>query len=539
MNRQGRGSRRAAKLLGGFALLASFAFAGGCGRTGKDQALTLRRRLEGEPKTLNPILATSDPEAQVSALLQRNLLDYDEALNLVPGLAESVTPDADHLVYTVKLRADARWEDGTPITADDVVYTVTTLVDPKTPALNRRGFFDGFTGAEKVDERTARVRFSSAFANRLDAFNLPLLPAAAYRGTDVNANERNRRPLASGPFRLARWDSGRSLELVRNTQYFGPGAPAERVLFRVVPETAAAFQALKTEELDEMRLTAAQRDELVKAGDAAPARVVLWEDLTFSYLIWNNRSPLFSDARVRRALTLLVDREQLARTLYGGTARPANGPIPPGLWSHDPTLAPWPHDPAAAEAALDAAGWKKGADGIRKKGNDRLAFDMTFGAGSEIQRQILETTQQSFRKAGVEMRLQPIEWAAFSTRLDAGDYQAAAMAMNLDPNPDLTPSWHSAQAPPNGFNYAFYANPKADALMAELRATFDRPRAKALYGELQRLIHDDEPCTFLLTVRAKWAVNRRVEDVRSSPLGLYVFWPGASSWRPVRVKAAL
>lgn len=509
------------------------AAAAGCGVHGKDQTQVIHRRLEGEPKTLNPLLTTSAYDFDVLSLVSRNLLDYDEKLNLVPGLAASVTPDESHLAYTVTLLPDVRWEDGSPITSKDVAYTIRALMDPKTPSLNRRGFFESFQKVDVVDDRTSRVLFSKADANRQDAFNLPLLPARLYEGSDINTNPRNRQPLANGPFRLASWETGRTIELVRNTQYFGEKAPAERVLFRLVPDSEPALQGLLNGELDEMRLTFEQKKR-VDVADLQPdakATVILYDELGYQYIGWNNRLPLFSDRRVRVALTKLIDRSSITKTLYGGTAKPSNGPVPPGLWSFDPGLEPWPYDPAAAEAALDAAGFKKGPDGIRRRGKDRFAFELLYGAGSNLQQQVLELVQQAYRKAGIDMTLRPMEWGAFVTKSDAGEFEACALAASLDPNPDMSMNWHSSQIPPTGLNAVYYKNAGADALMDELRTTFDREKAKETYRKLQRIIHEDEPVSFLWSVTAKWGISRKLENVRSSPLGLFIFWPGASTWR--------
>ena len=513
-------------------LVAAAVLLAACGVRGKNQESVVRRRLDGEPKTLNPILATTDPEQVVLALLERNLLDYDEKLDLVPGLAEEVSASPDHLVYTIRLRKDARWEDGTPVTSRDVVFTLTALLDPKTPALTRRALFDGFVQAEAVDARTARVTFSAASSGRLDAFNLPLLSAAAWTGGDVAANSRNRNPLANGPYRLGSWEAGRTLTLVRNTQYFGERPDPEQVIFRVVPETAPAFAALQTGDLDEMRLTFAQKKELdAKAGAAGAPRVVTFDELSYSYLGWNNRLPIFADRRVRRALTMLIDRESIDRNLYGGLAKVANGPLPPAFWAWDASLAPWPYDPKAAEALLDEAGFRKGPDGVRRKGNLRFAFTLSLGMGSDVQRQMVELAQQSFRKAGIEMAIQPLEWAAFAAKMDAGECEAWAAALNLDPNPDLAVSWHSAQTPPTGLNSAFYRNPEVDALLDRLKTTFDREEARALLARVQALIHEDEPVTFLTIPLTKWGLSSRLTNVQTSPIGLFVFWPGAAGWR--------
>jgi peptide/nickel transport system substrate-binding protein len=514
------------------ALVAAILLLSACGVRGKSQESVVRRRLEGEPKTLNPILATMDPEQIVLALLERNLLDYDEKLNLVPGLAEDVSDSPDHLVYTIRLRKDARWEDGTPVTSADVVFTITTLLDPKAPALTRRALFEGFVKAEAVDPRTARVVFKSAAAGRRDAFNLPLLSAAAWSGGDVATHPRNRNPLANGPYRLGAWEAGRTLTLVRNTQYFGEKPAPEQVIFRVVPENAPAFAALESGALDEMKLTFTQKKELdAKAGTPGAPRVVTFDELSYSYLGWNNRLPIFADRRVRRALTMLVDRESIGRNLFGGLAKLANGPLPPAYWAWDASLAPWPYDPKAAEALLDEAGFRKGPDGMRRKGSLHLAFTLSLGMGSNIQRQIVELAQQSYRKVGIGMAIQQLEWATFAAKMDAGECEAWAAALNLDPNPDLSVSWHSAQAPPNGSNAAFYKNPEVDGLLDRLKTTFDRAETRALLVRVQSLIHEDEPVTFLNIPLTKWGFSSRVTNVKTSPYGLFLFWPGAAGWR--------
>jgi peptide/nickel transport system substrate-binding protein len=514
------------------ALLVVLVVLSACGVRGKNQESVVWRRLDGEPKTLHPILTTTDPEQIIVALLSRNLLDYDEKLTLVPGLAEEVSDSPDHLTYTVRLRPDARWEDGTPVTSADVVFTLTALMDPKTPSLTRRSLFDGFVKAEAVDARTARVTFRTAAAARRDAFNLPLLSAAAWAGGDVATHARNRNPLANGPYRLGSWEAGRTLTLVRNTQYAGEKPSPEQIVFRVVPENAPAFAGLQGGALDEMRLTFAQKKELDgKAGTPAAPRVLTFDELAYSYLGWNNRMPVFADRRVRRALTMLVDRESISRNLFGGLAKLANGPLPPAYWAWDASLAPWPYDRDAAAALLDEAGFRKGPDGKRHKGHLKLAFTLSLGMGSDIQRQIVELAQQSFREAGIDMTIQPLEWATFSTKMDAGECEAWAAALNLDPNPDLAVSWHSSQVPPTGLNSAFYRNPEVDVLLDRLKVTFSREEARDLLARVQRLIHEDEPVTFLNVPLTKWGLSSRVTNVRTSPIGLYMFWPGGAGWR--------
>ncbi|MGZ6970687.1 MAG: hypothetical protein ACXVID_03410, partial [Thermoanaerobaculia bacterium] len=127
--------------------------------------------------------------------------------------------------------------------------------------------------------------------------------------------------------------------------------------------------------------------------------------------------------------------------------------------------------------------------------------------------------------------IQPLEWAAFAAKLDAGELEAWAAALNLDPNQDFAMIWHSAQVPPVGLNSVFYRNPEVDALLERLKTTFDREEARALFARVQALIHDDEPVTFLNTPLTKWGASSRLTNVKTSPIGLFLFWPGAAGWR--------
>lgn len=333
------------------------------------------------------------------------------------------------------------------------------------------------------------MTFRKAYAAQRDAFNLPLLPARLYRGTDVATNPANRKPLATGPFRLASWEGG-TIRLVRNTQYFGEPPAFEQVVLRVVPESSSAFQGLVTGALDESRLNALQRTEAAKD---ASLREVRYDEIAYTYLAWNNRLPQFTDARVRRALTMLISREAIAKSLYGGLARPANGPLPPGLWPHDPTLAPLPHDPGESRDAPRRGGVEEGEG--RGAGASRRSLLLHALLRQREQPPAPDHRAGAARLPGGRRRdgARAAGVGCFSQKSRQGDYEACSLSLNLDPNPDLRPNWHSSQVPPNGMNHSFYRNPRADALMDELAVTFDREKARTLYAEVQRIITKTSP----------------------------------------------
>lgn len=498
---------------------------------------TLYRRLEGEPATLNPLLQTDDSSSFVIADVARNLIDLDKNLQPVGGLCDRWEASPDGRTWTFHLRDGAAWEDGTPVTSRDALFTLEKATDPKVPAFLFSSGLEGFDGAEAVDDRTFRVRFRTPYAFRVYSFVMPLVCAARNARRDFLASPDDRAPFSNGPYRVARWRTSESIDLVRNPHYAGPRAPFDRVVFRILPDAAQAYRALERGEIDEMRLSTDQwRASASDPNFARCCRTTLFYDLSYFYIGYNNRSPLFSDAPTRRAMAMLLDRGRLVRDLFFGTARILSGPWAADSPAYDPSVAPYPFDPAAARALLAQAGWKDSdGDGVLERGGKRFEFDLLYGAGGASARQVCEVFKSDLEKAGIVCRPRAVEWAAFTKRMDAGDFEAVASVWSGDPNPDLYGYWASNQGPPNGLNNLSYANPEVDRLLNEVRAEPDAGRRKDLFHRIHRLIHDDAPATFVFQSAQKYALSRSIGGLVSTPVGLFHFWPDSTAWwrRPV------
>jgi peptide/nickel transport system substrate-binding protein len=493
----------------------------------------LRRRLFGEPTTLNAVLQSSAPEAQVLQYVQRNLFDFDARLELVPGLAEGLEISPDGLSYTITLRADAVWEDGRPVTSADAVFTIRKIVDPKIPANVFKPVFESFESVEALDGRRFQVRFSRPYAFRSMAFVLPLLPEHRFAGQNFLKSKQNRAPLANGPYRFVSWKTQESVELERNEKYPGPRGHFDRIVFRIVSDNTTAYRLLLEGELDEDQLDSGLKDRAARdPAFAACCRLLEFYNLDYNYVVLNNRSPLFADPRARRAVTMLLDRASIVRGLYKGSARIISGPWAPDSPAYEARVPPLPFDPAAAARLLDEAGWKDtDGDGVRDRDGRPFAFDLLVSAGSEIGRQIDEMLSAELARVGVTARIRTLEWAAFVEKIDAGDFEAASLAWSaVDPNPDPYFYWHSSQCSPNGLNNGCYASPEADRLMETARLETDPGRRKEVLARLHRLLRDDAPAVFVVNAAQKVALRRRIRGLTTSPLGLYGIWPGPLAW---------
>jgi peptide/nickel transport system substrate-binding protein len=494
---------------------------------------TLYRRLEGEPSTLNPILQTDDYEAFVLSEVERNLVEFDKDMKPAAGLCDRWEVSRDLKSFRFHLRDDAVWEDGAPVTADDAVFTIRAIVNPKIPAVFFAPNFEGLERIEKLDPKTFRVDFREPYAMRIYAFALPLLPAHRLQGRDLVGAPENRAPLSNGPYRVASWKTSESIELSRNERYAGPRGHFDRVVFRILPDSTQAFRALESGEIDEMRLSADQwRASQTDPGFSRCCRSTLFYDLSFFYIGYNNRSPLFSDALTRRAMTRLLDRSGIVKNLLFGTGRILSGPWPADSPAYDATVAPEPFDPEGARRMLAEAGWKDSdGDGILERAGHKFDFELLYGSGSASARPISEIFRERLARAGINCRPQAVEWAAFTKRIDAGEFEAVADAWSAaDPNPDIYSMWHSSQAPPNGLNNLSYSNPEADRLLVEARTEPDAQKRLTLYHRLHRVLHDDSPATFVLQSAQKFAVSKRIGGLVTTPLGPFKFWPGAAGW---------
>jgi peptide/nickel transport system substrate-binding protein len=494
---------------------------------------TLRRRLYGDPTTLNAVLQSGVPDQQVLQYVSRNLLDFDSKMRLVPGLAESwnVSPDGRELTF--RIRPDAVWEDGSPVTSADAVFTIRKIADERTPSPVFKPVFDSFESVEAIEPKSFRVRFRDPYAYRAMAFALPVLPEKAFAGKDFARAKENRTPLSNGPYRLVRWKPQESIELERNPRYWDTPGHFDRVVFRILPEDSVAYQALRAGDLDEtgMDATLKVRSETDPAFRTC-CRVVEFYNLDYTAISLNHRSPFFSDARVRRAMTMLLDRAAVVRSLFGGAARIISGPWAPESPAYDASITPLPFDPAAAAALLAEAGWRDtNGDGVRDREGKPFRFELLVSSGSAIGRQINELLAAELARAGVAARVVPLEWAAYVERLDRGEFEAASGGWSAsDPNPDPFPYWHSSQWPPRGLNSSFYRNADADGLMEQARRELDENARIAIYHRLHALLRDDAPAIFVANTSRKHGLRNGVRGLVTSPLGLFGSWPGPVGW---------
>jgi peptide/nickel transport system substrate-binding protein len=481
----------------------------------------------GEPPLLNPILAPFTLAGQdVVPLVFSGLAKADAAGNIVPDLAESIDTEGDGSSYLVHLRPDLVWDDGVPLTADDVAFTITLIQAPDQQGSQALADLWRGVEVEVVDARTARFRLPSPLASFPEHLTLGLLPQHILGGTaavDLPLHPFNRRPVGSGPYRVASFEPDR-LMLERNPRYAGRPARLARIEIRLFADRGAALAAVRAGTVDGM---AGLEPDEIQQLDADPDLVVYSfpERAKLAEILLNLDAAPFQDVGVRRALAMLVDRDSLVRGPLAGQAEPAADPIPVQSWAFTSPLGAATYDPPTAGALLDAAGWALGPDGIRQREGARLSPELV-SADTPERIAVAQALADELRAGGVDVRIKPVPIdELFDDVLEPRQFEmalAGEWAMGSDP--DVYPRWHSSQIGRAGGNYAGFNDPDVDHWLESGRQALDREARRNAYLHFQARWAEEQPGIVLYHPVTSFAVARDVRGVSADPVP-------DSSWR--------
>ena len=504
--------------------------AGGTPVQGGTAAIAVLSDFQAFNPVTNTHLTTDDV---VKHMLFTPLIQYDERLQPVPWLAERW--ELADTAVTFFLRRDVRWHDGQPVTAEDVKFTFDMAKDPATASLLGSAYMNMVREATVVDPHTVRFSFVAPHAQALDGFWWPPLPRHLLQGVPAEELSRhafNRQPVGSGPFRFVQWQPNQSVTFQANPDFpegLGGRPNLERVVFRVVPEATTMVTELINGTADMIGYTLLP-DQAAQIRNQSGVELRHYPSREFTFFAWNNTRPLFQDARVRRAMTMGVNRQQIIDGLLQGFAVPATGMIP--SWSPMHTeLQPHPYDPAAARRLLEEAGWRDAnGDGIAEKDGRPLRFVLTINSANRLHADIAQVMQQQLRQVGADVQIRPQEFQSMLQQYKAREYDAVLANWSLDTfKVDPTPLFSCAEAQvPNSANRTGYCNPQADALMTRgLRAT-DPAQAKQIWAQYSQILHQDQPITFLYWIEDMAGVGPRLRnvetDARSKIVNVREWW---------------
>lgn len=472
-----------------------------------------------EPDQLNPITFNSNPAYHVVHLMFRALAARDSTLsNYAPDLATSWHLKEDNTVE-LKLRNDVFWHDGRKVTADDVVFTIERQRDPATGS-PRRGDVAAVVSAVARDSFTVDIKLDRGGLYTVNAL-LEVVPVPKHLLQNVGAAQMtnapfNRNPVGNGFYRFGAWQPGQQLTLHADTAKPDGRAAIDRIVMRFIPDVNAAMTEMLTGQGDLIyKLPASQQQ---RAKQSNNVQVYNGPRVRPAWIAWNTRRPPLDDQRVRRALVLGIDRENLAKGLFSGLGEAALSPIPARLREHSPDVRPLAYNEAAARQLLQQAGWRdSNGDGILDKGGRPLRIEVEFISSDQTRQDVLVAIQSMLRKIGVDIVPRAFESTTWVQHLRDGSFAGSFWGWGWGPGvvgPNAEMIFHSRSIPPKGPNFAAQRNARVDMLIDSVLVITDTARARGLWRTLEQELIDDAVYAPVYMDPELFAVNARFKNVK-------------------------
>ncbi len=492
-----------------------------------------------EPDTMNRF--STHILEDIQGCVIEGLTITDEHMNVVPLLASEVPtlenggvvlrPDGG-MDVTWKLRPGIRWHDGVPFTSADIRFTVEAINSPDYNPESTDGF-DRIEAVETPDSLTAIVRYREVYAPYALQFVRGALPRHVLEGRDIDAaQDYNRNPLGTGPYRVAEWKTGEHILLERVPGYWqGDSLPAiRRILFRFVANTTTRINQLRGGEVHVTALVPWDKYREVRTIPGLSIHRMTGN--SYEHVTLNQRSvPAFRDRRVRRALTHAIDRELIVRTILDSLAPVIHGPIQPVSWAFTDSVTRYAFDPARARALLEEAGWHDAdGDGVREQDGKALAFTMITQAGFAVRENVSQALQRMWRDVGVDVAIRLVDGTSISGLWFEGRFDAMLHWWHMPADPELTLFFAKDRIPPHGRNINYVEDDSLTRLLYASDRTVDQARRRALLVAAQQRIAELAVEIPLYNVTRLDAVPEALEGFTGNPTNAGIFW-NVHRWR--------
>lgn len=491
---------------------------------------TLYVRMAGNPKVLNPLI---NHDVDVRNILDGMVFAYlmhpdKDSTEYFPSLAEKLDVSKDRKTYTYTIRKEAVWEDGTPVTTDDVEFSYKMMWDDKVDAAPARAFIGPFK-FEKVDKQTFKYIVENPNINTVRNFNeIVMMQKKQYEGvTDFNSSKGIMQPVGNGPYKFKSFTRDQKIEFERNKDWWGYKIPQyknlynfDNIVVRVIPDAALGYERFIKGEIDIIEMNAEMFGTKVKGidkdkfGRGPNTGKSIWAEhyrtdapAIWTFIGWNNKNPLFASKKTRQALAHLIDYNEIISKAYHDEAIRSLSPF----GTSTPNTAPdmkskaFKFDIAKGIKLLKEDGWKdNGANQLVKNINGKdMPFEFTIKYNSEniMRSKIAQMVKEQFKKAGITVKVQALEWNSLTTDVDNRNYEAMVFGWGKGSiYPDPNQLWHSKSYENKGSNLVGYSNPEVDKMIADVLKEMDLKKRFKMMQKIGAMIYDDQPYAFLIEV---------------------------------------
>lgn len=493
--------------------------------------------------TFNPITYSSVYDWNMIELMFDSLLalEADGSLTTDGSLTEKYEISDDNLTYTFHLRDGIKWHDGQPVVADDIVWTFNAIFAPDYKGRSYGAVMQDIVGAQEVkegkateaegvkalDEKTVEVTVKSAKATTLRMLAITPLPKHYYG--NKNADEMaalDRDPLGNGKFILKKYEVEQYVELEPNKDYWQGAPKLDGIIYKVIANTDQLSE-FEIGDIDAVNFEGSiENYETIEAYEHGT--LINNMNNGYAYAAFNFNNPIFQDRNVRQALVYGLDRQGFVDSFFGDIGGfVAHTPISPVSWAYpgESELNPYAYDKDKAIALLEESGWMPGADGIREKDGQKLAFKWISYQEAAWSTKITALAAEQWAQIGVDCTIELMDFNSLSELTsDPGNkdkWGMYNMAWGLTADPDMYSTFSKTQFAP-GNNKGFYVNDEVEKLMLDGLNEFDQEKRKEIYLELGKKFNEELPYIYVYIRMNPWLVNKRVKNFTPSE---FLYWP--------------
>ena len=475
------------------------------------QASTLNLSMGSSPSRLNPILANDSASSEIADWLFNGLFKYDKDGNPTEDLALSYTFETETKLL-IKLKQNVKWHDGVEFTAEDVVFTYNTILDPK--VFNSiKSNYKQVQSVKALDKYTLEIIYKKAYFKALEIWMVGILPKHLLKDEkDLMTSSFNKNPIGTGSYILNSFKVGQDIRLKANDNYFEGRPKIDEILYKFIPDPNTSFLFLKQKKLDLAGLTPLQIDRQIDDEFKDSFKIIEKPSFSYSYVGLNLKNEKFKDIRIRKALSLAINRQELVDILFFGHGKVSNGPFLPGGFAYNDKVKPIVQNILEAKKLLKEMGYDQ---------NNPFTFEIVTNTGNDTRINAAQILQYQLAKADIHMKIRVMEWQAFlNTIVHPRNYEAILLGWSLSLMPDAYPLWHSNSDKTGSFNLVSYSNPEVDKLIEEGSVTVEREKLSKIYKKIFKKITDDIPYLFLYIPNGITVINKDIKNVEPSFIGI-------------------
>ncbi len=480
---------------------------------------TLHLATSANPSRLNPLLATDSSSSEIAGFLFNGLVKYDKDSSTIIGDLAGKFWYENNTTLIFKLKENVLWHDGEKFTAQDVLFTYQTLISPNISSPYSAAF-RFVKNVEALDEYRVKVTYTKPYFKALETWMMGILPKHILKNEENMMNSSfNTNPIGTGAYRLERLEHSKNIILKANDDYFEGAPKIEQISFHVIADPMTRFLMLKSQALDVGSLEPMQFER--QLDEEFFKKFNTYEEIShsYTYLGFNLRLEKFKNPKVRQALSLAINREELVEILFFKHAKVCTGPFLPKTKAFNPDVKAPIQNIKEAKKLLKEAGYDE---------DNPFTFEIVTSNSSPIRPYAAQILQHQLKKAGVVVTLRVMEWQAFLNMVVfPHKFDSVLLGWGLSPTPDPYMFWHTDNDKPGAFNLVGYNNPLMDKMIEKSQSIIDREKLSGMWKEMFKMIVDDNPYLFLYIPNSITTVDKRIKNIEPSLSGIwhnYIKW---------------